>query len=91
MWLPLPHTKYLKAGMSEHLKLDTKGLLCPMPVIRTQDAIKNLSPGDRITVAATDPGTNHDIPAWCRVHGHKVTQQYSEDQIFYFEIEVQDN
>ena len=74
--------------MSEQITLDTKGLLCPMPVIRTQDAIKSLSPGDQITVAATDPGTDHDIPAWCRVHGHKITAQYQHEQIYYFEIEV---
>jgi TusA-related sulfurtransferase len=50
--------------------LDVRGLLCPLPVIRTQDRIRQLSPGTLLEVTATDPGTMEDIPAWCRVHGH---------------------
>ncbi len=50
--------------------LDARRLLCPLPVIRLQDKIKELLCGDIITVVCTDPGTLNDIPAWCRVHGH---------------------
>lgn len=57
--------------MSER-ELDTRGLLCPLPVIRTQDAVRQLAPGDTLVVLASDPGALHDIPAWCRVHGHEV-------------------
>lgn len=52
--------------------LDARRLICPMPVIRTQEHIQNLAPGDELEVLATDPGALHDIPAWCRVHGHEV-------------------
>jgi tRNA 2-thiouridine synthesizing protein A len=55
-------------------ELDAKRLLCPMPVIRTQDRIKELNPGDRLTVICTDPGAKNDIPAWCRVNGHRVEE-----------------
>lgn len=58
--------------MSETETLDARGLLCPMPVIRTQDKVKTLAPGTIVEVLATDAGTLHDIPAWCRVHGHEV-------------------
>ena len=71
-------------------ELDTSGLLCPMPVIRTQDRLKALLPGDKLTVTATDPGTRHDIPAWCRVHGHKVLSQREEDTGFIFVIQKSD-
>ncbi len=57
--------------MSEH-QLDTRGLLCPMPVIRTQQRVATLATGDILEVLASDPGVLHDIPAWCRVHGHEV-------------------
>lgn len=53
-------------------RLDARYLLCPMPVIRTQDRIAHLAPGDLLEVTCTDPGALHDIPAWCRVHGHEV-------------------
>lgn len=52
-------------------RLDTRGLLCPLPVIRTQDRVRELAPGTVLEVLASDPGALHDIPAWCRVHGHR--------------------
>lgn len=62
--------------------LDARGLLCPMPVIRTQDAVQQLQPGQSLRVSCTDPGVLHDIPAWCRVHGHQVLDiQEGEDEI----------
>ena len=50
--------------------LDTKQLLCPLPVIRTQDRVATLKIGDVLTVYCTDPGALSDIPTWCRLHGH---------------------
>lgn len=57
--------------MSQH-RLDARHLLCPMPVIRTQNAVAALPAGAIVEVRATDPGALHDIPAWCRVNGHEV-------------------
>jgi len=52
--------------------LDARRLLCPMPVIRTQDKVASLSEGDLLAVTCTDPGVKNDIPAWCRINGHDV-------------------
>jgi TusA-related sulfurtransferase len=52
--------------------VDARYLLCPLPVIRTQDQAAGLRPGDRMRVLCTDPGVLHDIPAWCRIYGHTV-------------------
>ena len=41
--------------MSENT-LDVRGLLCPLPVIRTQDRVKDLHPGTRLEILCTDPG-----------------------------------
>lgn len=54
--------------------VDARRLLCPMPVIRTQQALENLPAGSTVTAVCTDPGTLHDIPAWARLHGHKVVE-----------------
>ena len=59
--------------MSRHI-LDARNLLCPMPVIRTQDRVKGLNTGDILEVRCTDPGALNDIPAWCRIHGHTVVE-----------------
>ncbi len=47
-------------------------MLCPLPVIRTQDRVKQLSSGDKLTIHCTDPGVLSDIPSWCRINGHHV-------------------
>ena len=54
--------------------VDARYLLCPLPVIRTQDQAARLSPGDCMRVLCTDPGVLHDIPCWCRIHGHTVDE-----------------
>ena len=65
--------------MSHH-QLDARRLLCPMPVIRVQNKIKELAAGDTLEILCTDPGVLHDIPAWCRVHGHTVLSTRQDKQ-----------
>ena len=57
--------------MSHH-ELNARRLLCPMPVIRTQDLVATLAVGDTVDVFCTDHGALNDIPAWCRINGHQV-------------------
>ncbi len=52
--------------------LDVRRLLCPLPVIRTQDRVRDLAHGEQLEIRCTDPGASHDIPAWCRMYGHRV-------------------
>ena len=52
--------------------LNTNGLLCPMPVIKMQNAVAKLSPGELLKVTSSDFGSLLDIPSWCRVHGHTI-------------------
>ncbi len=74
--------------MDTLITLDARGLLCPLPVIRTQDKIGTLKDGDTLEVVATDPGTLHDIPAWCRVHGHRLHLTEERGDEYRFRIEV---
>lgn len=66
--------------MSRH-KLDARNLLCPMPVIRTQNRIKTLLKGDILEVTCTDPGAKNDLPSWCRINGHQVNSIETQDNI----------
>jgi len=61
-----------------HYTLDAKRLMCPMPVIRTQDKVAELQAGDTLEVTCTDPGALNDIPAWCRINGHEVVSSSEE-------------
>ncbi|MDD5272489.1 MAG: sulfurtransferase TusA family protein [Methylovulum sp.] len=73
--------------MTQHT-LNTRRLLCPLPVIRTQDKVKSLQPGDVLEVVGTDPGIMQDIPAWCRINGHKVLDSHSADHEYVIVLEV---
>ena len=55
-----------------------------MPVIRTQNALKELSEGETLEVICTDPGTLSDIPTWCRINQHEVlsTEEAAHEIIF---------
>ena len=68
--------------------LDARRLLCPMPVIRVQNKAAELNPGETIEVVCTDPGVLHDIPAWCRINGHKVLETRQDDNEITLLIEV---
>jgi tRNA 2-thiouridine synthesizing protein A len=59
-----------------------------MPVIRTQQRVESLRPGDTLDVICTDPGAQNDIPAWCRVHGHKILGVREENKEVIVAIEV---
>lgn len=58
----------------EKVVLELHRLLCPMPVIRVQNRVKQLSPGTLLEAVCTDPGVLNDIPAWCRINGHQVLE-----------------
>jgi len=73
--------------MSEY-KLDASGLLCPMPVIKTQDKVQALENGDILEITCTDPGALNDVGAWCRINGHKVLDAKQDDVQIIIKIEV---
>jgi tRNA 2-thiouridine synthesizing protein A len=52
--------------------LDLKGLLCPMPIVKIAQAIKEVEIGDVIEATATDPGVLADVPAWASTSGNEV-------------------
>jgi TusA-related sulfurtransferase len=69
-------------------RLNARRLLCPLPVIRTQDKVKQLQAGDQLEVICTDPGVMQDIPAWCRINGHKVLEATSDNQEYVIVLQI---
>jgi len=74
-----------------HYELDARRMFCPMPVIRTQDKIKEMQVGDTLEVVSTDPGALNDIPAWSRINGHKVLETRETDDEVFIVVEVCDS
>jgi len=72
----------------ETVIVDARRLLCPMPVIRVQNAVKKLSSGTQVEAICTDPGALSDIPAWARINGHKVIKTISRNDEHIITLEV---
>lgn len=68
--------------------VDARRLLCPMPVIRVQNQVKELEPGTLVEAICTDPGALNDIPAWARINGHKILETRSEENEHIILLEV---
>ncbi|MCK5665196.1 MAG: sulfurtransferase TusA family protein [Thiotrichaceae bacterium] len=70
------------------VQLNARRLLCPLPVIRTQDAIAKMNTGEQLVVTSTDPGAKQDIPIWCRINGHEVVDIKEENHEIIITIKV---
>ena len=69
--------------MTEHV-VDARGMHCPLPVIELARLVAAEPAATRVLVLATDPAAAHDIPAWCRMRGHRlVEQRVAEDHTVY--------
>jgi TusA-related sulfurtransferase len=65
-------------------KINLEGLLCPIPVVRVSQAVKNLPVGGILEATATDPGVLADIPAWARSTGNEVIAMNREGKVITF-------
>jgi tRNA 2-thiouridine synthesizing protein A len=66
--------------------LDAKGLNCPMPIVKTKKAMKDLAAGDTLSVEATDPGSVKDMEAFCRMTGHELVDAAETGGVFTYVI-----
>lgn len=68
------------------LTIDAKGQKCPMPVLLTSRAAKQLVPGQVLLVEATDKGSRSDIPSWAKDTGNTLLETADDDGVFRFVI-----
>ncbi len=66
--------------------LDTKGLKCPLPVLKAKRALKNVPVGEILTVVATDPASTIDFRHFCMVSGHELVEWSEADGVFTYVI-----
>jgi tRNA 2-thiouridine synthesizing protein A len=66
--------------------LDLTGLSCPLPIVKTAQAVRELSIGDLIEALATDPGSVSDFDAWCRSTGNELIERGEQDGVYRFVI-----
>jgi tRNA 2-thiouridine synthesizing protein A len=66
--------------------LDLKGLSCPLPIVKTAKALKDLPSGTLVEVLATDPGSVSDFAAWARSTGNKLVTSAEDDDVYRYVI-----
>lgn len=62
--------------------LDCRGTSCPLPVVRTAQAIKEVEPGQVLLLLSTDPGTEPDLRAWSARTGHGLVDISRDGDVF---------
>jgi TusA-related sulfurtransferase len=62
--------------------LDCKGMVCPMPIVKTSKAAKEMSSGQNLEVLSTDKAFEADIQAWCKQTGNTLSSFSDDDGVF---------
>ena len=73
--------------MKPNIVLDARGLFCPVPIIKTSEALRSLGPGGIVEVISDDPAIEFDMPAWCESQGHKIESVTIERDVFRYLVE----
>jgi len=65
-----------------HKELDTRGLNCPLPILKAKKALADMSSGQVLKVVSTDPGSMRDFQAFARQTGNELLDQQTQDAEF---------
>jgi tRNA 2-thiouridine synthesizing protein A len=72
-------------AMEAHKELDTRGLNCPLPILKAKKALAEMGSGQVLKVVATDPGSVRDFQAFARQTGNELVEQTSSaDEFVHF-------
>ena len=70
--------------MDVHKELDTRGLNCPLPILKTKKALGDLASGQVLRVVSTDPGSIKDMQAFASQTGNSLLSQSNEGKDYVF-------
>lgn len=68
--------------MEAQRELDTRGLNCPLPILKAKKALADMLSGEVLKVVATDPGSVRDFQAFARQTGNALVEQTSGEKEF---------
>jgi len=73
--------------MHIHQELDTCGLNCPLPILKTKKALSNMQSGEILRVRSTDQGATRDFQAFAKQTGHVLIEHTVNGQEFIFVLQ----
>ena len=65
-------------------ELDTRGLNCPLPILKAKKALNDMQSGQVLKIVATDPGSVKDFQAFCKKTGNDLLSQAAAEKEFTF-------
>ena len=72
--------------MKPNVVVDTRGLFCPMPIIKTSEALQTLDAGAVVEVISDDPAIEMGLPAWCKSQGHTIEHRSQQGSDFHYRV-----
>jgi len=63
-------------------EIDTRGLNCPLPILKAKKALADMASGQLLRVVSTDPGSTRDFQAFARQTGNELVEQTSAGSDF---------
>ncbi len=69
----------MMSAMDIHKELDTRGLTCPLPILKAKKALADMHSGEVLKVLATDPGSVRDFQAFARQTGNDLVEQQANE------------
>ena len=71
--------------MDAQKEIDTRGLNCPLPILKAKKALTDMQTGQVLKVLATDPGSVRDFQAFARQTGNEIVEQHTVgDEFIHF-------
>lgn len=68
--------------MDIHKEIDTRGLNCPLPILKAKKALTDMLSGQLLKVVATDPGSTRDFQAFAKQTGNELVEQKTQGDEF---------
>jgi len=75
-----------KQDLRISMKLDTKGLNCPLPILKTKVVLNKMQPGEILFVESTDPHSEVDFEAYCARSRHELIKVHQTGDVYEFYI-----
>ncbi|MET3290234.1 UNVERIFIED_CONTAM: tRNA 2-thiouridine synthesizing protein A [Brevibacillus sp. OAP136] len=70
--------------MKADITVDTKGMACPMPIVKAKKALDGLQAGQTMEVLSTDKGSLNDFQAWVKQTNNELLQTEVENGVYKF-------
>ncbi|MEY9095962.1 sulfurtransferase TusA family protein [Paenibacillus sp. RC84] len=75
--------------MEVNVTVDTKGMACPMPIVKAKKALDSLESGGIMQVLSTDKGSLNDFQAWVKQTGHELIKHEEDNGVYTFYVRKQ--